>query len=42
MELLHATQAADLRLKEHPERTMATATKSFHAAYRQKGALPGS
>lgn len=36
MELLHAAQAADLRLKENPERTLATATKSFHDAYRQK------
>lgn len=36
MELLHAAQAADLRLKEHPERKLATATASFHDAFRQK------
>jgi histidine ammonia-lyase len=36
MELLHAAQAADLRLKEHPERKLASATKSFHDAFRQK------
>ncbi|MCW0001360.1 hypothetical protein OE766_24365 [Pararhizobium sp. YC-54] len=36
MELLHAAQAADLRLKEHAERKLATATKSFHDAFRQK------
>lgn len=36
MELLHAAQAADLRLKEHPERKLATATKAFHDAFRQK------
>jgi histidine ammonia-lyase len=36
MELLHAAQAADLRLKEHPERKLARATQAFHDAFRQK------
>lgn len=36
MELLHAAQAADLRLKEHPERKLSTATTTFHDAFRQK------
>jgi histidine ammonia-lyase len=36
MELLHAAQAADLRLKEHPERKLSTATASFHGAFRHK------
>ncbi|WP_234838066.1 HAL/PAL/TAL family ammonia-lyase [Sinorhizobium meliloti] len=36
MELLHAAQAADLRLKEHPERKLSTATASFHGAFRDK------
>lgn len=36
MELLHAAQAADLRLKEHPQRKLSTATASFHGAFRNK------
>lgn len=36
MELLHAAQAADLRLKEHPERKLASSTMAFHDAFREK------
>lgn len=36
MELMHAAQAADLRLKEHPERKLATATAKLHDAFREK------
>lgn len=36
MELMHAAQAADLRLKEHPERKLATSTAKLHDAFREK------
>lgn len=36
MELLHAAQAADLRQREQPQRTLSMSTTAFHQAFREK------